>query len=193
MPRTVAGRYWIRPHVNTISSHPVLRDDLLRHCEVERACAYPPMQLVLECVLDVRIPRSGAEGLRPEIADRIGATELKTDQVIDLVLARLARADAVARVDSSLHLYWDIAYALRISGHADVSRAHGERGSRSLHRVGDEREAQCGVALCDSGRGDHAGCEGRTDMAVLSRCRAFPCEKREYRDRTCCGGTPADH
>src|SRR6476620_12157343 len=168
MPRTMPGRQWVRPHVDTISFHPVLRDNLLRLSEIERSRAYPPMQLVFERVLDVRIPWRGAEGLRPEISNRVGATELKADQVIDFVLSRLSRADAIARVDHSLHLDGDIAHALRIAGHADVLCAYRERGSRRLDRVGNEGKAQGGVTLCNSGCGDHVRREGRTDLDLPS-------------------------
>jgi hypothetical protein len=57
------------------------------------------MELAFEPVFNLRVPRRGPVGLRPEILDRIGASEFKWNQMIDFVVASSMICDAVLAVN----------------------------------------------------------------------------------------------
>jgi hypothetical protein len=75
-------------------------------------------------------------GFRPEIFDRIGATEFERNQVIDLVIARTVRRDAIFPVNFAFHFCRNVTHLSAVSGYAEILRCNVECVSRRQPWIG---------------------------------------------------------
>jgi len=75
MPSHALCQRSVRAKGALVTGDPVASDLLLCGSEVEFARADIGVQTVFELVFDMRVPGRGLVGLRPEVSDRVGATE----------------------------------------------------------------------------------------------------------------------
>jgi hypothetical protein len=110
----------IRADIEFIRSNPVCGDGLLGGFQVELPAANQLVKLSFEPVFYLGVPRRGPVGLRPEIFDRIGATEFERNQVIDLVIAGTVRRDAIFPVNFAFHFCRNVTHLFSVSGYTEI-------------------------------------------------------------------------
>ena len=107
LTRTTSGRRRAIPaaerrnvvsNILAVGGNPIGRDCALGDLQINSPVADQFVQPVFQFVFDGRIVWSGDIGLWPEVLNRITAAEFQADQVIDLILVRLVRGDAVAGI-----------------------------------------------------------------------------------------------
>ena len=75
MPSHALCQRSVRAESTLVAGDPIASDVLLGSFQSEFTRADIGMQTVFELVFDMRVPGRGLVGLRPEVSDRVGATE----------------------------------------------------------------------------------------------------------------------
>ena len=113
-----------------IGGDPVACDEGLDAVQADVAGAEESVQTVLEDVLAVQVSPRVIVRFGPEVANRIAATQLERDEVVNLVLAGRAVGNAVLRIDLVLFGFGDVADAGGVSGSTDRHDGNAKRGTR---------------------------------------------------------------
>src|SRR5215469_17470994 len=101
-------------HIFPVGGNPVGSDIVLSGRQVHRSRANQLMKSLFQCVFETRIPASRVR-LRPQITGGFGAAQIRSNKVVNFVLARLRRSYSVGRKNGALNVLGNVApYHFRI-------------------------------------------------------------------------------